>query len=99
MSFIGNLASAAGNVSTTPVIAKGGWLYQIAVGGTFDGATVKIETHIPAPVSAWIQVGSNITAASVQNIELPSGREVRLTISGGGGSVSINGSLTLLRNR
>lgn len=99
MSFIGPLASAAGNGNTTAVTAKGGWLYQIAVGGTFDGATVKIQVFVPAPVSEWVQVGDDITAASIQNIEIQSGSQVRLNIASGGASVSINGLLTLLRNR
>lgn len=99
MAYIGDLASAQGNGNTTAVGAKGGWLYQVAVGGTFNGATVKIQIYAPAPVSEWIQIGDDITAAAVQNIEIPSNTEVRLNVAGGGGSESINGSLSILRNR
>lgn len=99
MAFIGDLASAAGNGNTTAVTAKGGGLYQVAVGGTFDSATVKIQVEAPEPVTEFIQVGSDITAASIENVRIPAGARVRLNIAGGGGSVSINGSLSLLGPR
>jgi hypothetical protein len=93
------LATAAGNGDTSAKAAAGGWLYQIAVGGTFDGATVRIQLQAPAPVSAWISVGDPITAAAIQNIEIPAGTLVRLNVAGGGGTAAINSSLSILRNR
>ena len=98
MAFIGTLASAAGNGNTPAITAKGGWLYSARIGGTFDSATVKIQIY-DDDLAEWIQVGSDITSASVQNIEMASGTQVRLNVAGGGGSVSINGRLKLLRNR
>jgi len=84
-------AAASGSSST---LDWPGGVGQMAVAGTFDDCTVKLQMS-PDGAVTWIDVGgdASVTEAGVVNFDLRS-CEVRLTIASAGGSTAIDGWVT-----
>lgn len=73
--------SGAGNGTAANIAFAGE--YICSVDGTFDGATVKLQSRSPDG-SSWIDIASaSVTAEGSFIVALADGREVRAVVSGG----------------
>lgn len=86
---------ATTNTSTT-IPTSPGRLYQAAGIGTYDGATVTMDTYVdgdwyPVPDGQWTESFEVVRANG-------DGTQLRLTITGAGASTSISLNLTEIAN-
>jgi len=85
-------AAQANGTSTAVKMDRSSYNYRagsIYVSGTFDGATVQLEAT-PDDGTTWFNVsGGSFTAKEAKELSI-SATHLRVTVSGGGGSESIN---------
>lgn len=96
MSYLGDAISAQAAGSSASLTLRGGFEYQVRIGGTFGGATVTVEIY-DDQIAEWVAASDEVTAARAVNLITPSGTEARITVTGGT-SPSINANFVLLRN-
>lgn len=77
------LSAVAGALTGAASSAILGGTYQLAVNGTFGGASVQLQMLGPDGVN-YINIGTAVTVAGIQAIDLPVGATVRATITAGG---------------
>lgn len=61
----------------------------VAVSGTFDGSTVKVQVS-PDEGTTWIDTTTSLTAAGVVEVTYGEGMLLRLNLSSAGAATSIN---------
>lgn len=67
---------------------------------TFDGATVVMTAQNPAyPTETFSAVDGGSWTATTEELFIPTGRQIRLTVSGAGGSTSIAVNLLPTREK
>lgn len=89
------LAAAQGNGTTTAIgaAAPGGRdVRTLTVTGTFNGATVKFQISPDSVTFIDVPDANAITAATAVNVQFTA-QQMRIDVSGGGGSESINAEI------
>lgn len=88
--LLADTATADGNYPSASGVRWNGGTGTLAVYGTFDSATAKLQCKSPNS-STWVDVGDDVsfTEAGVGAFQLGS-CYIRVNIAGGGGSLSLS---------
>jgi hypothetical protein len=87
------LDNQTGNGSGTEITIEDGGTKILRLFGTFDGATAQLEFDI-ADSGVWTPDSSGaFTAADAYVFNTKAGLQVRMTVSGSGGSTNISAEL------